>query len=185
MAASDPTTAPKRSSIALLCGGIASVCLVGLTAGTWLGGVQVFLGWIGNLKYPILIGLAIVAALAEKKRNGGFLEFRAGLKTCFAIFVLALTVQTLFAWLLLNVIDPPFKEKLLVAVPIRMAEAYRHFGMSEDQVSQALDAEKGSDPFSLGRMFQGMGFSYILHFLIALLIAAVIRRKGPSPDPIT
>jgi hypothetical protein len=95
--------------------------------------------------------------------------------------VLALTVQTLFAWLLLNLIDPHFKQLLLEAIPLRMTEAYRQLGVSEQQLNQALADQKGTDPFTFGRMFQGMGYNYILHFLIAALIAAIVRRKGPSP----
>jgi hypothetical protein len=171
---------PKKLSLAFIYGSIASVCLILLTIGTWLSGVQAFLGWVANLKYPLLIAFAIAAALTEKKRNGGFLDFRAALKTCFAIFVLALAVQTLFTWLLMNVIDLHFKEQVLRAIPVKMAEAYKRFGMSDEQVNQAIEQEKGSDPFTLGRMLQGMGFTYVLHFLIALLIAAIVRRKGPA-----
>lgn len=174
--------APKKLSITLIYGSIASVCLILLTIGTWLSGVQTFLGWVANLKYPLLIGFAITAVLLEKRRNGGYLDFRAALKTCFAIFVLALAIQTLFTWLLMNVIDTHFKEQVLRAIPVKMAEAYKRFGMSDDQVSQAIEEEKGSDPFTLGRMLQGMGFTYILHFLIALLIAAIVRRKGPAEE---
>ena len=154
-------------SPSLLYGSIASICLIALTFGTYKGGAQAFLGWIGTfMKYPILIAFAIAAALVEKKQNGGYLEFRAALKTCFSIFVLALTIQTLFAWLLLNVIDPHFKQLLLEGIPIRMVEAYRQLGVSEDQLNQALADQKGTDPFTFGRMFQGNRDTIIiLHFL--------------------
>jgi hypothetical protein len=173
--------APKQRSLALIYGLIASICLIGLTFGTYKGGVEAFLGWIGNvLRYPILVGLAIAAALTERRRNGGYLEFRAGLKTCFSIFVLALTIQTLFAWLLVNVIDPHFKQLLVIAMPQRIAETYRQFGVNEEQLNRAVAEAKGSDPFTFVRMFQGIGYNYVLHFLIALLIAAVVRKKGPA-----
>jgi len=174
--------APKKLSITLIYGSIASVCLILLTIGTWLNGVQAFLGWVANLKYPFLIAFAITAVLIEKKRNGGYLDFRAALKTCFAIFVLALAVQTLFTWLLMIVIDTHFKEQVIQAIPLKMAEAYKRFGMSDEQANQAIEEEKGSDPFTLGRMLQGMGFTYILHFLIALLIAAIVRKKAPIQE---
>jgi hypothetical protein len=170
---------PKKLSIALLYGSIASVCLVLLVYGTRLGGVQTFLGWTANLRYPILIILATIAALTQKKRNSGYLGFRAALKTCFSIFVLALTIQTLFVWLLMNVIDTHFREAVLEAIPAKITAAYREFGASNEELSRALAEEKGSNQFSFGRMIQGMGFMYVLHFLIAVLIAAIVRRKAP------
>jgi Protein of unknown function (DUF4199) len=179
-----PMAAVKKLSIPLIYGLIASLCLMGLTFATYEAGVNAFLGWVANLgKYPILIGLAIAAALTQRRQNEYYLDFRAALKTCFSIFVLALSAQTLFAWLLVNVIDPHFKQMLLIAIPERMAASYRQFGVSEDQLQIALAEEKGADPFTLGRMIQGMGFNFILHFLIALLIAAIVKSKKRPVAP--
>jgi hypothetical protein len=45
-----------------------------------------------------------------------------------------------------------------------------------------VDAEKGQDPFTLGRMMTGLGFNIVIYFLIALLIAATVRTKrAPLP----
>src|SRR6202000_113993 len=120
---------------------------------------------------------AVAAVLAEKRQNGGYLEFRAAQKTSFGIFAMALAAQALLTWLLVNVIDTHFRSLLLPAVVENMVNAYRHFGATDDQVTRAIAIEKDSNPFSAGRMLQGLAYNYIVHFLIAVVIAVVLKRK--------
>jgi hypothetical protein len=47
-------------------------------------------------------------------------------------------------------------------------------------VDQAIADEKGKDQFSPGRMSMGLAFAYIVHFIIALLIAAIVKSKKPA-----
>jgi len=91
--------------------------------------------------------------------------------------VMGLAIQYLFTWLLLNVFDPAFRKALLPVVHDNMVKAYRRFGATENDIQQAVDAEKGQDPFTFGRMITGLGFNIIIYFLIALLIAATVRTK--------
>jgi hypothetical protein len=171
------TGALKRITITLLFGLIAAGCMILFTLGMFWAGPQVFLGPTAYLFHIVLILLAAVAAMLEKRAQGGVLDFRAALKACFAVMVLGLAVQYLFTWLLLNVFDPAFRRALLPVVHDNMVKAYRRFGASEDDIQQAVDAEKGQDPFSLGRMITGLGFNIVIYFLIALLISATVRTK--------
>lgn len=171
------TGAPKRITITLLFGLIAAGCMILFTLGMYWAGPQVFLGPTAYLFHIVLILLAAVAAILEKRARGGVLDFRAALKACFAVMVLGLAVQYLFTWLLLNVFDPAFRRALLPVVHDNMVKAYRRFGASENDIQQAVDAEKGQDPFSLGRMITGLGFNIVIYFLIALLISATVRTK--------
>jgi hypothetical protein len=126
--------------------------------------------------------LAIAAVLTERRRNGGYLEFRAAQRTGFAIFALALAVQTLFTWLLVNVIDTHFLTRLMPVIAARMTTVYRWFGTNPDQTARAVAGEQGVNLFSFARMLQGLAYNYIFHFLIALLIAAVVKKKAvPVP----
>ncbi len=171
---------PKIST-AVLYGLIAGLLLIGLTFGTYEGGIQVFISPVSYLGYVLLIGLAIAAALVEKKRGGGYLDFRDAVKTSFTVIVIGLALQTLFYWLLVNVIDTHFREGLARATLLRTEDAMRRFGWTEDDVQRAVASEKGSDQFSLGRTLTGLALIYIVLFLVSLLIAAMVRRKK-QPD---
>jgi hypothetical protein len=167
----------KKLSVAAFYGIIAGLFLILFTTGTYLAGVAAYLGWIVYLGYAVLIGLAAAATLAAKKRNGGYLEFQVALKTCFTVIVIGLVAQTLFIWLLLNVIDLHFHQVVWQAVIKNAEAAYRRFGMTDDQVDKMIVEVRDKDPFTLGRMLTGLAFYFIIYFIISLLIAAVVRKK--------
>jgi len=167
----------KKLSVAAFYGIIAGLFLVLFTTGTYLAGVNVYLGGIVYLGYAVLIGLAAAATLAARKRNGGWLEFQAGVRTCFTVFVIGLGAQTLFIWLLLNEIDPHFKQLVWQALVKNTGDVARRFGMSDEMALKAMAEQQSKDPFTLGRMLTGLAFYFIVYFIISLLIAAVVKRK--------
>ena len=168
---------PKKQNIARTYGLIAGACLIVLTLVLYLGGVETYLGGLARLGYAILIGLAAWAAVAQKKANGGYLEFMDALKACFTVFVIGLASQTFFTWLLLNVLDTHFRDVLNPVVLQRTADAYRKLGLTDDQLAKAMDVERGKNQFTLGSMSLGLAFTCIVHFIIALLLAALIKKK--------
>jgi len=145
----------------------------------YCGGVNVYLGGMAYLGYAIMIGLSAAAALAVKKSGDGYLDFQLALKTSFTVFVIALAMQTLFTWLLLNFFDLHFKELVAKANLQKLEEYLRKMGMPEDRLDQAISEEKGKDQFTIKLMIMGLAFSYIVHFIIALVIAAIVKKKKP------
>jgi hypothetical protein len=167
----------KKISVAGFYGIIAGLFLVLFTTGTYLAGVTVYMSRIVYLGYAVLILLAAAAALAAKKRNGGYLGMQAGVKTCFTVFVIGLAAQTLFIWVLLNILDTRFKQSVWLALVKNTGDVARRFGMPDDLVQKAIDDQQSHDPFTLGRMLTGLAFYLIVYFIISLLIAAIVKRK--------
>ncbi|MHA4811225.1 DUF4199 domain-containing protein [Flavitalea flava] len=172
-----PAAPIKRRSYGLVFGLIAGLSIVILTTVLYRGGVKTFMGNGNYLSYVILIGLAVAAALAEKKANGGFIAFQSALKTCFTVFVIGLAAQTLFTELLLNYIDPVFKKAYTQAVLEKTEEVFRKFGLSEDKLDQTMAEQRGKDQFSFTSMIQGFSIWCIIHFIFALIIAAIVKKK--------
>jgi uncharacterized protein DUF4199 len=170
----------KRQHIAPIYGCIAGLCMIIFMTVLYYGGVNVYLGGIAYLGYAILIGLSIAATLAVKKASDGYLPFREALKASFTVFVIALAAQTLFTWVLLNILDPHFKLLLTEANLRKLEEVMRQMGMSDDKVDEVMKAEKGKDQFTLSLMAMGLAFSYVVHFIIALLISAIVKKKQPA-----
>jgi Protein of unknown function (DUF4199) len=173
-------TMQKKIPVALLYGGIASICIVLYTVGTWRGGISTFIGGAAYGMYLIPLCFAIAGGLAAKKRGQGFIGFRATLQVCFGIIVLALAIQMLFTWILLHVIDPRFGRELAPAVLLKMEATYRHFGMPEDEIARNIEASKDTDPFGFSSMCIGLARNYIVGFLIAALMAGLIKHKAPA-----
>lgn len=169
----------RQKYIALTYGCIAGICMILFMTILYKAGVTYYLGPVAYLGYAILIGLATAAALTEKKVGDGYLEFRAALKTCFTVFVIGLAIQTLFIWLLMNVLDYHFKNEVAQAMLQYQEDFLRRGGMSEDQLVPYMAKERGKDLFTLGGMITGLATTYIVHFLIALVIAAIVKKKKP------
>lgn len=167
----------KKTDKGVLYGSIAALSMILFTIVLYFGGIKLYLSGFAYLGYAILISLAALAALAQKKANGGWLEFQAALKTSFTVFVLALAAQTLFTWLLLNIIDTHFKNALTQAIFEKTEAVMKKFGLSDDQMERAMTSERSKDQFSLSRMILGLAFNCIVHFIIALLIAAIVKKK--------
>jgi hypothetical protein len=144
--------------------------------GTYWAGPKVFVGGVAFLGYVIAIAFAAAAALAQKKTNGGVIGFRDAVKTSFIVFVLGLLMRVLFPWVLVNYIDPHFKEQLIPEIAAQAEKSYRAFGVPEDRIREQVDNLK-NEPFPLWSMLTGLAWSYIVFFFISLLIAAVVKRK--------
>lgn len=170
----------KPIPVILLFGGIAALCMILFTFRTYKGGTQMFISNIVFLMYLIPVVLAVVGVLVEKKRQQGYIEFRAALRICFGVIVLALAVQAIFTWVLLHLIDPAFGRTLPPAVLTQTEAAFRRIGMPEEEISMNIADRKGADPFSISAMAIGLARNCILGFLIALVPAALIRRKRPE-----
>lgn len=165
----------RRISIPLLYGLIAAGAEIVFILITYSAGPKTFVGGVAFLGYVIAIAFAAAAALAQKKANGGMIGFREAVKASFIVFVLGLLMRVLFPWLLVNYIDPHFKEQLIPEM-VAQAEKYRMYGVSEDRIQEQVDSVK-KEPFPLLSMLTGLAWSYIVFFFISLLIAAIVKRK--------
>ncbi len=173
----------KKISIAFLFGLIAAAAVTLFILSLYYAGPKAFVGSIAFLSYIIVIVLGPAAVLVQKKANDGWLTFHEAVKVCFTVFVLGLAARTLFPWLLVNFIDPHFKQLLLPEILAGAEKSYRSFGVPEDQIRPQLEAIRTQDNFALGSLLTGLAFSYIVFFLIALVIAAIVKRKKEEPAP--
>jgi len=171
---------PRKISISLTCGLVAGLAMILLTTVLYLSGVNAYLGPAAYLGYAILLTMAIVAPLREKKDGGGYLEFRDALKAAFLVFVIALALQTLFTWVLMNYIDPAFRQVVEQAIMEKMEKFMLRMNLSQDKIDEALAKDRGANQFSLSKSMIGLCVSYIVFFLVSLVIAAIVKKKKPA-----
>ncbi|MBC7827185.1 MAG: DUF4199 domain-containing protein [Chitinophagaceae bacterium] len=172
-------TTKKNNSIGLTYGLITGliICLIALVQ--YLGGLKTYMSPLGYLVYVVLIVMAVLAGQKQKNLNGGHLDFGEALKVTFSVFASALLLQTLFTYVLFNFIDPSFKEALAQEILNKTEEFMRKFGASDSTIDEALESERGKDPFSLSRMLLGYGITCIVCFIICLIISAIIKKNKP------
>jgi hypothetical protein len=155
----------------------AAIGLVAFTAALYFGGLNIYLSGYAYFGYVIPIGLAAVATLVQRKANGGWLAFRPALQTAFTVLVLALAAQTLFTWVLFNLIDTPFRDAVGRETAIRTERFLQAGDLSPDDLKKYMEYLRNSHPFTLGSMILGLCVSCIVQFIVALLIAAVVKKK--------
>ena len=105
-------TPENKASVARNYGLIAGLIITLVALLQYLGGLDMYLSPVGYISYLVIITMAVLAALKVRKANEGFLEFSEALKTTFTVVALALLLQTIFTYILMNFIDVPFKQAL-------------------------------------------------------------------------
>lgn len=153
------------------------ICLLSLVL--YLSGLDAFLKYAW-FNYLILIIFGVIAGLAQKKAHGGILEFADALKVVFGTMVLALLIQMVFNYILLNLVDVSFAEALKQASIDKGEEIMRKFGAPSEEIDSYLDKAAKDNPNSFKNMFFGFAIWSIVAFLVALIISAIIKRNKPA-----
>lgn len=159
-----------------LMGGAASILF---SLMLYLGGVKWFVSPIAYFGLVIPIAFAVLAALRQKKMGGGYLEFSQALKTLFLCFVIMAILGTLFSYVLLNIIDIPFREALAQETAEKTAQFMQKLGATQQQIDKATTDALNGNNYTVGKMALGTAFYLIFWFLISLLIAAIVKKKKP------
>ncbi|RXK61593.1 DUF4199 domain-containing protein [Lacibacter luteus] len=159
--------------------------LIGVIAyiGLYLGGVKILMSPLAFVtSYVLPIIFAVMACIAAKKQNHGFLEFGKALKISFGVFVLTALAVSVLSYILFNFIDLEFKQAM-VEESLNMSEKMlKKFGASQDQIEKAMDEARKKDSFSIGNMLLGFAFSCFIYFLFSLIIAAIVKKKNPENE---
>src|SRR3990170_6525671 len=164
--------AVKKTNVGMTYGLIAGLIICLVTLIQYLGGLKTYLSPLGFLTYILIIVIAVLAGQKQKKLNGGYLEFSEALKVTFSVFASALLLQTLFTYVLLNFIDPEFKQALGQEVMNKTEELMRKFGASDTQIDKALEDQSATDQFAFGKMILGYAIWCIVWFIVSLIISA-------------
>lgn len=148
----------------------------------YLGGVKLFVHPIAFLGLVIPIVFGVLGGLAQKKANGGYLEFSEALKTVFTVLVVGSLLGTLFQYLLFNIIDVPFREALAQETAVVTEKMMKGFGASQADIDKAIEQSLNGNSYTIGKMFLGFALWCIPWFIVSLIIAAIIKKKKPEFD---
>jgi len=145
----------------------------------YLMGTDAFAHPLAMLTYLIPIVFAVLACKKAKAATG-YLAFREALKISFGILVITSLFSTVFSFFLFNYIDKAFAERLMQVAIERTQDWMQRFGSSQDQIDKAIQRMMKENQFSAGNLFQSFMIGCILSFIIALIIAAVMKKNKPE-----
>lgn len=172
--------AEKKSNVGLSYGLIAGLIITVITLLLYSGGLDMYLSPIGYVSYLVIITMAVLAALKVRKENEGFLEFSQALKITFTVFVIAMLIQTIFTYVLMNFIDVAFREAAAQEALNNAEKILKKMGFSDSQIDEQMSKERSTNPFSFSRVLLGYALTCIVAFIFCLLISLIVKKSKPA-----
>ena len=170
----------------------------GLNAGLILGIVSVVLTFLiyfispeslasfstGMVILAIFLGALIFLGIQYRKSIGGFMDFGTGFKFAFIALIVAGLIGLVGNFLLYNVVDPELPGVLVEAQLETTMAMMERFGAADAMTSEQMDEirKSAASNFTLLGQLKGFGFALIFYGIVALIVAAIIKKRDKSLD---
>ena len=116
--------------------------------------------------------------LQYKKSQDGSIDFRTAFSICTGILIASGFILLVFNILLFNIIDPRFSSELLDVTINTAVVQLEAFGMSDEQISSAIEMMESEANYSPMNMLKGFGFTIVGYTLFGLLVAAITKKNN-------
>ena len=116
--------------------------------------------------------------LHYKKSQDGFIDFRSAFSICTGILIASGFISLVFNILLFNIIDPEFSSELLDITINTAVIQLEAFGMSDEQISSAIEMMESEANFSPMNMLKGFGFTIVGYTLFGVIVAAFTKKNN-------
>jgi hypothetical protein len=136
----------------------------------WLGGISLILN--------IVIGVFLVSN--TKKQLNNTISFKDAFSVYFIAGALGSTISALYNYVLFNFIDPQSKETLKEMTIKYTIEMMEKFGTPKEALNQTINELQKADNYSLGNIFMGLLFVYLIVAIYGLILGAIFKSKSPS-----
>ncbi len=120
----------------------------------------------------LFVGLMVVAIRYHRdKELGGYITFGRAFLVGLLVTLIAGTVSNLFNYFYITVIDPEYMANMVRD----MQGMYEGFGMSEEQIEQAMARVQNMTPGRI--MLQGLIGQIVMGSIVAAIVGAIMKRK--------
>jgi len=138
---------------------------------------------IGLISLAINIVILVILFKNYRTEIGGFISFRDAFLYCLVALIIATLLSTIFTFIFIQFIEPEYYKNIMEAQKTYM-ENYLSGKVSDEQMTQTLEkldeqaAKMGSIAFTL----KGLIYSTVISGIIALIIAAIMKKKHEMFD---
>ncbi|MDF2157628.1 DUF4199 domain-containing protein [Algoriphagus sp. CAU 1675] len=142
-------------------------------------------GWFGLVAFVLFFVLIIYFGKQYRAELGGFMSFGTAFNFSFIAMIVSGLIGLVGQILLYHVIDPSLPGVLAdhsLDTALKMME---NFGASPDALSpEQLDEmrERTMSSFSVSGQIKNFGFGLIIYAIIALILAAILKKRDKSLD---
>jgi hypothetical protein len=127
---------------------------------------------------PYMMIILIIYGIQLRKRNGGYLSFRDGLKYSFMSYVVVGVLMAIGTYILYDLIDKDLTQKSFDLSVEKIKNTFAGMGMKDEDIEKAMGNGKAQKT-DFGTIFLGTGFGLIWDFVVSLIVSLIIRREKP------
>ncbi|MEM9671283.1 MAG: DUF4199 domain-containing protein [Cyclobacteriaceae bacterium] len=138
--------------------------------------------WFQILSLLINIAIMVIAGIELRKQQGGYLSFKNAFVSTLIIIAIGSAISTVYSIIQFNVIDPSLKETISESVINRTVGMLENFGADDQVIDEAVANLEGQDTFGTQTLLMGYLYSLVGGAIIALIIAAIVKKKEPEFD---
>lgn len=142
-------------------------------------------GWFGLVAFVVFFILIIYFGKQFRTEIGGFMTFGTAFNFSFITMIISGLVGLVGQILLFQVIDPSLGGVLADVSFQSSLEVMESFGQNPDSLDPAvLDEMRNStaSAFTLVGQIKNFGFALIAYAVIALILAAILKKRDKSLD---
>jgi uncharacterized protein DUF4199 len=170
----------KPKEMGLTYGLICGIAVIAYTIILYVAGVEWYTSPLAYGSLVIGIVIAVLGGVKQRNIQGGYLSFKEALKTVFLIFIISVVLDTIFSYVLLNIIDVPFREAVMQDAAIKMEKMLVKMGTPQETIDKAMADFDDPKNFTPGKILLGVFVRLIGWFIVALIIAGIIKKKKPE-----
>ncbi|EAZ80244.1 DUF4199 domain-containing protein [Algoriphagus machipongonensis] len=141
--------------------------------------------WFGLIALVVFFVLIIYFGRQYRTEIGGFISFGAAFNFSFIAILISGIISLIGQVLLFHVIDPSLPGVLSDLAFENSLKMMESFGASADSLSpEQLEEMKAStsNQFTLSGQLMGFGIGIIIYAIIALILAAILKKRDKSLD---
>ncbi|WP_425636128.1 DUF4199 domain-containing protein [Algoriphagus yeomjeoni] len=142
-------------------------------------------GWFGLVAIVVFIVLIIYFGKEYRTELGGFMSFGTAFNFCFIAIVISGLISLIGQILLFQVVDPSLAGVLADQAFETQMSIMEKFGQDPDTMDPAVLEEMrtgAAKGFTLSGQLMSFGFGLIVYAIIALILAAILKKRDKSLD---
>lgn len=142
-------------------------------------------GWFALISLVIFFGLIIYFGQQYRNEIGGYMTFGTAFNFSFIAILISGLVSLAGQILLFQVIDPSLPQVLADITFENSIKMLESFGQNPDALPAGTLEEmrnNTSSTFTLAGQIKNFGFALILYAIIALILAAILKKRDKSLD---
>ncbi len=139
-------------------------------------------GWVlntvlGLLFFIVVVYLAYLAVKEFRSANGDRINFNHAFGTSISVFLITILMSVLFSYIMFQVIDPDYPERMKMETMQMMEERFDKAGLEGPRREEALEKIENKDfSMSLSNMAKTTAYSIGIFGVVALIMAASVKK---------